>query len=358
MRAGTYLPDIAIHPGETLKETIESYGMSQKELADRIDVSEKHISQIINGKASIRLNIANKLEKVFGVSSDFWLNFQRKFDEIEAKLKTEERIKNDLRVISNYNSAYSELVKYDYVPKTRIKIEKVEHLQNFFGLVSLQNMDQIYYNTISGIRCRRSEINPDIYTTLAWLRIGEIQLKEADLPEYNENRLIESIEKFKNMTIRNGNDILKDLRKLCSEAGVLFVYAPYFTKTYLNGVVKWKGKNPIIQMSDRGKYSDIFWFTFFHEIGHVLLHGKKGTYLEYENINNKNKEEYEADQFAQDSLIPRRLYSLFKRSKITRSSIESFAKEIGIDKGIVAGRIANDGLIQYSKISNLRKKML
>lgn len=55
----TYL---AVPPGETLKELIEDRGMTQKELADRLDVSPKHVSELINGKVGLTEKIALKLE--------------------------------------------------------------------------------------------------------------------------------------------------------------------------------------------------------------------------------------------------------------------------------------------------------
>lgn len=72
----TYL---AVPPGETLKELIEDRGMTQKELADRLDVSPKHVSELINGKVGLTEKIALKLESVLGVSSDFWINLEENY---------------------------------------------------------------------------------------------------------------------------------------------------------------------------------------------------------------------------------------------------------------------------------------
>jgi len=72
--------DLIIHPGETLIELLETRNMKQKELAYRTGFSEKHISEIVNGKAVITSKFAVSLENVFDISAKFWLNLQANYD--------------------------------------------------------------------------------------------------------------------------------------------------------------------------------------------------------------------------------------------------------------------------------------
>ncbi len=70
-----------IHPGEILlEEFMKPYGMTQTEIARRISVSRKHISEIVNGRKGISTDIALRLSKLFGTSPELWLNGQLAWD--------------------------------------------------------------------------------------------------------------------------------------------------------------------------------------------------------------------------------------------------------------------------------------
>ena len=67
-----YLPDYAVPPGETLRDTIQAMGMSQADLSRRTGLSAKHINQIVQGTAPISPDTALALEQVVGVPARFW----------------------------------------------------------------------------------------------------------------------------------------------------------------------------------------------------------------------------------------------------------------------------------------------
>ena len=72
--------DLIIHPGEALRELLKDRDMTQKELVELINFSEKHISNVLNGQAPITSKFAAELEVVFGVNALFWLNLQGNYD--------------------------------------------------------------------------------------------------------------------------------------------------------------------------------------------------------------------------------------------------------------------------------------
>src|SRR3989338_3818805 len=113
-----YQPDILIHPGETLQENLEALGISQKDLAMRVGLTEKHISQIINGKAPISPETALKLERVIGGSASFWNSLEKNHRETLARRDAEERLPSEVEMVKKY-TCYSELVEHEYVPATR-----------------------------------------------------------------------------------------------------------------------------------------------------------------------------------------------------------------------------------------------
>ncbi len=67
---------IAIPPGATIWEQLESCGMEQKEFAIKMGLSEKYISQLISGHVDLTYDVALRLELVFGIPASFWKNLE------------------------------------------------------------------------------------------------------------------------------------------------------------------------------------------------------------------------------------------------------------------------------------------
>ncbi len=76
---------IAFHPGQYIGELIEDYNVTQKEFAERLGVSAKTVSKIVNAEESISKETAHKLAKLSGVSMQTWLNLQNAYDVKMAK---------------------------------------------------------------------------------------------------------------------------------------------------------------------------------------------------------------------------------------------------------------------------------
>ena len=152
------------------------------------------------------------------------------------------------------------------------------------------------------------------------------------------------------------------MKTLCEEAGVSVVFVPELPGTRVYGATRWLASNKaLIQLSLRGKTDDHLWFTFFHEAGHILLHGKRDVFIEAKGEGcretDTNDKEYQADKFSQDFLIPSEKYQVFKENgEFSLLAIKQFANELGIAPGIVVGRLQHDKVIPFSKVNNLKKR--
>ena len=111
----------------------------------------------------------------------------------------------------------------------------------------------------------------------------------------------------------------------------------------------------------RGKSDDHLWFTFFHEAGHILLHGKRAAFVDLVEgksglMHAKNAQEAEANSFAMDFLIPPSAYRTFREAgQFGVVDLRRFAKAIGIAPGIVVGRLQHDGAIPFHKANSLKQ---
>jgi hypothetical protein len=131
------------------------------------------------------------------------------------------------------------------------------------------------------------------------------------------------------------------LREKFKEAGVIFVVLPNLPGSKTNGATKKIGDNILLMVNNRRLFSDIFWFTLFHEIGHIM-NGDYGITFEGEDC------EDAADKYAEDKLIPSDAYQSFiQAGRFDVNSIRRFANLIDRDPGIPLGRLKNDKKVSY-----------
>ncbi len=148
------------------------------------------------------------------------------------------------------------------------------------------------------------------------------------------------------------------MKDLCSQAGVALVLTRELPKSGANGATRWLGPNKgLVQLSLKWKWGDVFWFTFFHEAGHILLHQNK-SFVEGVPVEDINRtEEDEADQFAADCLVPPEEWSGFvAESGFNEQRIRAFADGIGVHPGIVVGRLHHSGLLPYNRLAGIKDR--
>lgn len=348
-----YFANIAIPPGETLLETIESLEMSQVELAQRMGMSRKTINEIIKGFAPITPETAVKLEDVLGAPASFWINLEANYQEAKARIKLDEEINNELAI--EREIPYAEMARLGWVDKTLDKKDKVVNSKKFFAVSSLN----LIPSTIEVAFRRSDRETTSSYALAAWLRKGEIEASKIKTDSFNKDKLIESIPNFRQLTKEEPQLFMKELSETLSSCGVALVVEPHLSKTYVNGATKWLNKNKVLlQLSLRCSFADIFWFSFFHELGHIIKHGKKEVFLEKSRGMIVDSLEKEADEFASNTLIPVKAYRAFIENDGYRygSEIKKFANSLNIAPFVVVGRLQHDGVVEYNKYSHLRTR--
>lgn len=339
-----YTSPIAIHPSETIRELLEELDISQVDLSVRTKLSERTISEIVNGKQSITLDTALKLERAIGISKEGLMKMQNEYDSDLLRLKEAKRLMQETEYLNKFSNCYTDLKNLGFVQDTRNKVEKVESLLRFFAVNSLASVKCSL--PVAFRKSKKDTVDP--YSVAAWLRIGKIKSEQRNVRPFNSKKLRENLMKMRSLTTEDPKVYSHELAELCAESGVVLVYTPHLKKAPVNGATYWLAPDKVlIQTSLRHRYADIFWFTLFHEIGHVLKHGKKEAFLEFQNgASTEDEKEKEADVFAQELLIPNSesFSQLLKdlTPETERKVIKGYAKEIGVHEGIVAGRIARE----------------
>jgi len=347
-----YLPSKALHPGLMLQKVLNNSDMTQRNLSARTGLTEKHISQIINGEANLTVDTALLLENVLGGTASFWINLDKNYQETQARLEREQQLEKEIILLKNF--PYGDLVNCKYVEQTRKPKERVRNLWKFFGVNSLD-----FVSNIEAVAYRRKDgagVKSEALAT--WLRCGEIEAAKLDLVAYNRQALKSLLSDVRKLTRRVDSKVFADLTAMLAEVGVGLVCVPHFAHTQVNGATRWMRQNPVIQLSIRGRDADKFWFTLFHELGHIINHGRKEEFIEFIN-DEKNQKEIDADAFAQKTLIPSAPYGVFvRRQDYSAAAIEVFAETIQVDPGIVLGRLKHDGYVEFAQLSYMHSKLM
>ena len=353
-------PDKVIHPGVNLQETLVASALSQIDLAQRTGLTAKTINEIIQGKNPVTPETAIKLAHVFGNSPNFWNNLQRDYEADVVYLESEEKLSDEIPNLGRFSICYSELAKYGYIKKTTQKKERIKNLLNFFGVSSLSIIPNV--NAAVFRQSKHTKVNKE--SLAGWLRCGEVEGQRIETVAFDKDLLQKSIFKLKSLTQEeNPQKLKKELEDICSNFGVALVLVPYFRNTYVNGAAWWLNSDkPVIQLSFKGHWIDSFWFTFFHEIGHLLKHAKKEQYIDYKGPDSagSQKIEEEADKFANDTLIPDEEYHNFIKGRdFSTDAITLFAKRMGVSPAILAGKICHKNKNNpkvWKKFSRLRTR--
>lgn len=347
-----FLPDYAVPPGETLLETIEAKGMSQAELAERTGRPRKTINEIINGKASITSETALQFERVLGIPAGFWNNLERNYQETLARINEQKRLQKHVSWLDKLPIAL--LVKSGWIKGYKDKIQQLQEVLNFFGVASPEQWEIRWQGREVSYR-KSAVFKSDPYAIASWLRAGELVAQKVECKPFDMTKFKNALYEIRKLTIHPPEFFRSDIIRLCAECGIAVAFVPELPKIRASGATWWVNPNKaIIQLSLRYKSDDQLWFSFFHEAGHILLHGKKEIFIEGDS---KNSKEDEADRFASDVLIPPKLYSQFVQTgRCSKAAIQEFAVEIGISPGIVVGRLQYDSLLPHSHCNDLKKR--
>lgn len=352
-----FTPDWVSPPGDTILDLLLERDWTQSQLSERLGYTTKHISQLINGKAPIHEETALKLERVLGSTAGFWLNREAQYRAQLAKMEEQDRLED-------WNPWLDELPVKDImqqgvIPKRRIDAKNkpgiVRELLHFFGVASPDDWRTFYVGMECAFR-RTREAQSNVGAISVWIRQGEIISERLDCPKYNKWKFEKAVRQIRTLTELEPQEFRPAMEKLCWEAGVVFVLVPSIPRAHVSGMARWLNPHKaMIQLSLYGKQNDRFWFTFFHEVAHILLHDKKDIFLdEWDGgVKLPSQQEEEADLWAREFLIPPQYEAELPKLK-SKDAVVEFAKQVGIHPGIVVGRLQHEQLIEPTWMNGLK----
>ncbi len=350
-----FSPDYAYPPGDTVADLLDEQDMTQAELAKRLGVTPKHVNQVVNGGASISASLALGLEKVFRVPAQFWLNRESLYQADVARRRELQELERHVPWAKTFPTR--DLKKSGQLAKDATGAELVQELLRFLGVAAPE-----LWETRAAAYRRSQHYKSNQPALDAWLRVGEIRAAAIECQPYSRDRFVEALGTARAHMHDEPEKWQPLVTDALADAGVAFVIVDTFQGARAHGATRWLSpQKALIQLSLRYRWEDVFWFSFFHEAAHVLLHRKKGLFVDGleltapDALDDNRRMEAEADRFAAEFLIPSQYEPRLRSLRL--SEITDFADELGITPATVVGRLQHDGLIHYAESAKWKRRL-
>ena len=353
-----YKDIVAFHPGYYIADVIEDMGITQAEFATRLGTNTKTLSYLLNGQANITNDLAKKLSAMMGTSPDVWLNLQSTYDKKLIEIQQAKEFDEQAEIVKLIDYKY--FVEVVGLPITKVIKEKIAYLCGWFKVSDLRIM--LKPDFLVNYRTGVSDVNEkNIINSKAWIQTAINFSSRIETKPYDAEKLKAYLPELRSMTLQSPEVFMPRMKEIFAECGVAFVLLPNLKNSGVNGAVKWiNDERVVLAMNNRRLDADIFWFSLFHEIRHVLQRKIKTVFISYgekEMIELNEKLEEDADNFATNYLIPASEFRKFEPNKFTSDAeIVAFAKSIGVHPGIVAGRLQHEGILLPNRCSKFKEK--
>lgn len=248
-------------------------------------------------------------------------------------------------------------------PATRTSVaERVETLLAFFGVASVAAW-QARYGSMQ-VAFRQSPGVASENTALAtWLRLGEIVAEKTECDAYDARRFRTALRAIRGLSRELVAEIWSSVQALCQQNGVALIYVEPLPRAAVSGAARWlTPRKALIQLSGRYKTNDQFWFSFFHEAAHLLLHSKRTVFVNstasgtLEVTSESEAIESEANVWAANWLVSSNHWKRFAATWPRRSAeVTAFAEKQGIAPGIVVGRLQREGKLPWTHLNGLKE---
>lgn len=352
MSEKTFSPDWASPPGETIADLLEERRMTTLELATKLGEPVGVVDALIAGATELTTERAQRVASVFGSTTTFWITREAQYREDVRRLSLAADLNERAAWVRELPLA--EMVKLGWMDRPE-RGKEAEACLQFFGERDVAGWRTKYAAVVQSAALRTSPtFDSSPGAVAAWLRQGEIKGGLLTLGPWSAERFRSALREIRPLTRKKKPAaFVPELIRLCAACGVAVVVARAPSGCRASGATRFVSKEKaLLLLSFRHRSDDHFWFTFFHEAGHLLLHGDSATFLE--GVGLSTREEEEANAFASSELIPPEFHDDLARLRLNLRSIAEFAKRVGVSAGIVIGQLHHRGRIQRNHWNKLR----
>ncbi|RJX77851.1 ImmA/IrrE family metallo-endopeptidase [Pseudomonas sp. LS-2] len=353
MNSPVFQPTWVSPPGETILDILSDREISPECLAKDIGFDVNNISALFNGKQEICEKLAHRLADAIGPDAQFWLTREQQYREDVSRIfrhtsKAEDSWLAELPIKS--------MQAFGWISNSSSKSKKVIDCLDYFGIPNIDAWKDVSGEFVSQARFRTSQtFDQAVGATAAWVRFGETRSSKLVCKPWNKQKLLRSLDTIRAFTlISEPKEFIPKLQEVLNNCGVALIIAKTPEGCPTSGVAKFTSKTKaLIMLSFRYLSDDHFWFSLFHEIGHLVLHEQNSLFIDGEDFEN-TKEEEEANNFSALTLIPENFRKNMGAHATNYRSILKFSKAVGIAPGIVVGQMQHEGIVKSGHMNKLK----
>lgn len=346
-------PDYAVPPGQTILAALRTKGMSLQDLQQRTGLSAREANSLLAGQHPIDAVIAESLAQSIGGSKGFWLRR-------DALYRDRVQITNSEQPATTHVQSMLDLLplrdmrKLGWLAPFAAKDAKEAALKFF---AALGGDGQLRGDRLSQAVAFRTSgaFEANAASVAAWLHQGAIQATNLGCPAFQREALQDAIAQMRSLTrVKDPTVFLPQIVNTARECGVAVVAVRTPTGCHASGATHFLNNgSAVVQLSFRYRSDDHFWFTFFHEIGHLILHSTNPLFIEGSSSLNHSDED-EANAFSANTLVPAEHAHELGALGLNHRSIMRFAKRIGVSPGVVVGQMQHRGVLRHDQMNFLK----
>jgi HTH-type transcriptional regulator/antitoxin HigA len=334
--AGELAPGWSVHPGVILRRVLEKRGLRQSELAERTGLTAKHVNQIMTETIGISADVALLLERALTTpDAQFWIRADADYQAYVSREKAKSQLQDYSQWAEKFDA--STLCRHGIIKADDKPVAKVEKILKFFGVASPEAFERYWLRPRVSFR-RSQHFTVAEQNTALWLRLVERNAERVAVRPLKLGLLRKAAREIPAMTTLNVTDGFTAARIALAEAGVVLTFVREIPGTRVCGATWWlSADRPVIGLTERGRKPDIFWFNLEHEIGHIIRHPRRTTFLDLESDKGtRDAAEEEADEFAAQTLLSQEASAQIAQAT-TREQLLLLAARLGVGVTVVAG---------------------
>ena len=348
-----FTPRWASPPGDTIKTVLDERGWSLDEFAPRLAIDVETLENLLSGVLPLNIEIARNLSKSLGASVEFWMSRDLQYREDLSRLEAT-RLAESLPI--------RDMTALGWIPRTSNWKDRLAACLDFFGVPDMANWEQRYGQVLQAAYFRSSSAHKqNREAVVAWLRRAEIAADSITTVNWNRDSFNDSLPEIRHLTKRDDpQDFVPRLVAICAESGVAVSVVRALKGCPVSGAARFISRErAMIALSARYLSDDHFWFTFFHEAGHLVLHNPSRIFvddLSEFDTSIVSEIELQANEFASQVLVPGGIESFLQQQQFTHRDVIRLANAVGTSPGVVLGQIQHVQLRGYDKMNYLKRR--
>lgn len=352
----SFQPDWFSKPGDTLLTLMEQQELTSERLARKLGCTNEVIRGLLSGTVAVDVDLAEALSKHVGGTPKFWQARQQKYQGALSRAANAVPKQTGSDWVKRF--PHADMARNGWIIHSRNRDELFKAYLAYFGVNGPTEWEERYadFQKLTAFRTSPT-FQSKVGALSAWLRQGEIEAAQIHCGAWDSKALRERLQEIRVLSkAKNPGYFLPRIRQICADVGIAVVFVRAPSGCAASGATRFVSRNKAMMiLSFRYLSDDQFWFTFFHEIGHLLLHKSNLTFIDGEE-SVLNAMEKEANDFSERLLIPDNRREELLDLRPSRESIIRFAYSVGISAGIVVGQLQHHGIIKPNQMNFLKRR--